>query len=955
MKNHNILFIFLGVLLGFVYFIHPAPLSASVVFEQNPTGDYSGTVLNTSHFVSFGCTAGVDCGLSGHTVYNIGVWIKKVGNPADIRLQVVSSFNDPIGSLSTSSNPLKANSISDTEYTLKWFYFPTGVVIGNQYDYNQFFQFQFVDSSGVYNPTDYYSVLYNLSNDYSALQQWCKTDYGCSSSAFFWKMDDSLKDLSITDPVFSDCCSNLLFLPGVMGSRLYEENGYVDCGGASTGSECLSDNELWVSKSDANHQKLYLDTSGKSINNIYTKDDTQNTGELDETGLVDDVYGSNIYQSFIRDLRDWKSVGLINDYAFVPYDWRLSLDDIVTNGATTTRGKLSYTGAQNIEESFLLKKLEELQKSSKTGKITLIGHSNGGLVIKALMQKLKDTNNPLYEKIDKIIFVAVPQVGTPEAVLSLLHGTDLGHGFIMDKERLRDLVENMPMIYNLIPSESYFSVIDPSVSADKILSFQNDPLFDKDRSLYGPFISDKSELRDYILGTDERVKPSFSDTVHSNIGNQTLYTKAQTLHQILDSWQAPTSTKVVQVAGWGEETFSGLDYVVKKNYKSQDTLSYKPHMTVDGDGTVVVPSALWMSTTNPGVERWWVDLSKFNKNNIFKEGHRNILEISNLRDFIKSKISNSSFVDPNNIVVNSNSTLLSSDTRLHYTLHSPLTLALVDSSGRYTGLDPVTGEVRQEIPNVTYRQIGDIQFLSIPSSEAFTLKMKGLSEGSFALDIEKQNGNLIEDNMSFQGVPSSTTTIVTMDILPNSLPKNSSLQIDQDGNGIVDKTLTATSSLDTILYDEESPELNVTFSTTTKDVIFSGVDNLDSNPTILTTSTSTTISDNQGNRTIIPFTKYRELPTRLKLSYNKIIRNGIIYNVQSTNILYDWQEKKGSLTDLDTKITVKGVERYVFNYRKSSNTTLVKGNKNNTKVSITKQGFVPVTIRTDKDDLIVSY
>ncbi|MDP4272612.1 MAG: hypothetical protein Q8909_21190, partial [Bacteroidota bacterium] len=176
----------------------------------------------------------------------------------------------------------------------------------------------------------------------------------------------------------SNCFSNVLFLPGVMGSRLYEESGSTE-------------KELWVSSNDSNQSDLVLDNSGRSVNSeIYTKDDTQNNGEVDETGIVSDVYGFNMYKSFINDLRKWKNDdNIIADYAFIPYDWRLSLNDIITNGFVSSGNNLSYNKSQDFSESFILKKLEELQKSSRTGKVTIIAHSNGGLVAKALIQKLK--------------------------------------------------------------------------------------------------------------------------------------------------------------------------------------------------------------------------------------------------------------------------------------------------------------------------------------------------------------------------------------------------------------------------------------------------------------------------------------------------------------------------------------------------------------------------------------
>ncbi|MCC7160661.1 alpha/beta hydrolase, partial [Candidatus Nomurabacteria bacterium] len=442
-----------------------------------------------------------------------------------------------------------------------------------------------------------------------------------------------------------DCFSNVLFFPGLMGSKLYEKG--LDCGGDLTGSEC-GDKGLWLSTNDFLQEKLSLNEEGKSIqDDIFTKNDTQKLdGDDMETGIIDEMFGLNTYKSFLSDLKDWKQEGAIKDYAFIPYDWRFSLENIITNGSVDADNNLSYDTTQNFSESFILKKLEALQKSSKSGKVTIIAHSNGGLVTKALVQKLKDTNNPIYDKIDKIIFVAVPQVGTPNAFINLLHGTDLGPGgFIMSNERSRQLAENMPTVYNLLPSFGYFTMAQIPFAPDKLITFENKHLFDPQISKYGLDISDETELKDYILGGDDRTKPTFEDTAHPNIGNSVLYNQAQSVHQILDNWQPSPDTKVIQVAGWGEETFAGFSYKSYLDFWGNEKISYKPKLIVDGDGTVVEPSALWMSTTLPNVERWWVNLDKYNKNNTPDRIHRDILEVSNLLSFIKSKITNSIFID----------------------------------------------------------------------------------------------------------------------------------------------------------------------------------------------------------------------------------------------------------------------------------------------------------------------
>lgn len=568
----------------------------------------------------------------------------------------------------------------------------------------------------------------------------------------------------------------VVFFPGVMGTRLYDDSSGIET-------------EAWASVLDSNHAKLGLDTAGKSLNDVYTKDDTQSIGDEAETGITDEIYNANIYNSFINDLRSWKVEGVIKDYAFIPYDWRLSLEDIVTSGATTTDGKLRYTNSQNFSQSYILKKLREL--GSKSGNITLIGHSNGGLVIKALMQKLEDANDPLYYKINKIIFVAVPQVGTPDAVANILHGTDLGwHGLIMSNQRSRQLSENFPMAYNLLPSSSYFSTVSSGFAIDKVVTFDTQKdAYSTQISKYGFFVSNPSELKDYVLGGDARVKPAYADTNNPNIGNSSLYSNAEAVHAVLDSWQPASTTKVIQVAGWGEETLSGITETICLD---KSVFGYhkciKPKFVVDGDGTVVTPSALWMSTSTPNVERWWVDLKEFaDQLSNIKRIHRDIMEVYNLRSFLKKTLLSQSFLDPENIIISSPSTLVSNKPRLHYTLHSPLTLGVMDSQGRYTGLDPVTKQVREEIPGVNYGIVGEAQFVSVPSDLVGQVKLSGYEDGVFALDVEKQQGNTVVESVSFQGLPSLTSTQVTLDI--SSVVASTTMNIDANGDGQTDLSL----------------------------------------------------------------------------------------------------------------------------------------------------------------------
>jgi hypothetical protein len=210
----------------------------------------------------------------------------------------------------------------------------------------------------------------------------------------------------------------------------------------------------------------------------------------------------------------------------------------------------------------------------------------------------------------------------------------------------------MPSVYNLLPSQAYFDTVNFSPATTSIVTFEDNINYITQLDEYGFIISNQNELENFVLGSDGRTKPSFSDTVNPNTGNSGLYSEANNVHSVFDMFEPASTTKVIQVAGWGIETISGIDYQLKRDSYTLPHKSYKPRYVIDGDGTVVVPSALWMSTSSPNVERWWVNLLRFNRNSIiFGIKHKDILEISNLSNFIKSKITNSTYVDANNIVV----------------------------------------------------------------------------------------------------------------------------------------------------------------------------------------------------------------------------------------------------------------------------------------------------------------
>lgn len=573
--------------------------------------------------------------------------------------------------------------------------------------------------------------------------------------------EDDCTTPAVPPPCVSQCNSNVLFLPGIESSRLYDtDNG---------------ETQLWEPEGDARSQNLALDGSGKSLRpDIYTRD------------VVDTGYGIyGMYDSFIQSMNALKSSGAISDWAAVPYDWRLSLDQILSSGAENG-GNISYTTA--TDSPYIIQELKQLAATSKTGKVTIVAHSNGGLVAKALTQKLGADAS---KYIDKIIFVAVPQVGTPEAIGALLDGYDqevtLGQSldFLPGVEKIsesemRSLGDNSPSAYNLLPSASYFSIVtDPAVT----FSTSTAP----DWALrYGPAITSEDMLADFLTDQTHRPVPLPDDVHEPAILNVNLLAQSQAVHAALDAWVPPEGVQLIQIAGWGvPTTLSGIEYG-----KGTDgtTITENPEFTVDGDKVVVAPSALWTSTT-AGATDYWVNLEAINNRDplakvipqfaaALGKDHGNILTIPQLDSFISDIVTNSlQPLTAYQYITTTKPSYDPSDKRLEYALHSPLTLDLYDDQGRHTGISTTTGMIEEEIPGTYYTEFGGVKYIFAEENSSQTINMTGYANGTFTLNInELQGDSAIVASTTFADVPTTPQTTATVQIA-NDLSSISNLAV----------------------------------------------------------------------------------------------------------------------------------------------------------------------------------
>lgn len=569
--------------------------------------------------------------------------------------------------------------------------------------------------------------------------------------------------------------SNVLFLPGIKGSRLYDSDtrcGVIGC-----------DNKLWDPASRIDIEDLYLTPEGKSSRpDIYTK----------EEDIIDAIPSKKIYASFIEDMDELQASTTFDGGNFkwksAAYDWRLSLEDIINNGVER-EGNIYYEEASSTP--YIEQTLRQLAQTSTTGKVTIIAHSNGGLVTKALLSKLGEVETAAL--VDKIIFVGVPQTGAPQALGGLLFGDREGLPLdilplIASPATARGLAENSPMAYHLIPSSQYLA--DTQDSNHSTIGFSGSTLFTKERSAYGPSVDTIAELDNFLLANEGgRTKPDAGDASAANVLNSKLISYANTIHDSLDSWIPPESVTLYQIAGWGDNTISGIDFYDEKKlfglnigYKRQ----YRPVFVEDGDGVVPVPSALEMNSAS-NVKRLWIDLTQAKKL-LQKYEHGNILETGSLRTLLFDIMSDTGNPTPE-FIYSFQPPTSNLKKKLIFQLHSPLTLGIYDENGNHTGLN-TDGSVDENIPGAEYGEFGNVKYLIVPAGQPYQLVMHGQSDGSFSLDIQEQTGNTITASATLADLPTTASTAARLSIT-NGIADASGLQVDSDGNGSTDITTSA--------------------------------------------------------------------------------------------------------------------------------------------------------------------
>jgi pimeloyl-ACP methyl ester carboxylesterase len=533
------------------------------------------------------------------------------------------------------------------------------------------------------------------------------------------------------------CCSSILFLPGLEGSYLYRPESLPLGLGTIT-------NTLWPPNRNDDARKLFLDANGSGT------DPTIYSG--DPIGKVYGIYG--VYDKFMTFLDGLAKNGTVNEWKSFAYDWRKPIAEVVAGPekkATTT--------------DYLVKDIENLASRSKTGKVTLIGHSNGGLVAKYLVKTLEDMGKA--NLIDSVISVAVPYLGTPQAIAAILHGDSqsIAYGLFLKESVAKQLGQNMASAYSLLPSKEYFS---------RILS---------------PTIAFAS------MTAPESYNDQYSFIAKN--ANQLLLNAADVWRSVIDPYVWPAAIAKWAIVGWNKITAKGVSY-------SQDN-EHSILETEKGDGTVIAPSAAYNAGTIESLDLEGV--SKAENRNI---KHGNILESSTTQAVIREIIGNGN-ESPDKVAmtipnVTRGEPAYSDNNSLVVSAHSPVELHVYDQKGNHTGLisppagveDDIVAAYEENIPGSTFLRMGEngSSYVYLPDDGSkYSVVAQGTGVGAFTLDIERKNEGAVLDHVEYANLPVIPLTVATttVEVAPfgsspvSSLASSSKpLQIDINGDGSSD-------------------------------------------------------------------------------------------------------------------------------------------------------------------------
>lgn len=512
------------------------------------------------------------------------------------------------------------------------------------------------------------------------------------------------------EPVFER--TPIVIVPGILGSYLYN----------------LAGEEVWpniplilVDPWDLHLNQLALSFTGVPQGN--------------EVMAPNDIFrkvssGSDFFQGLIDELANAGYVEGKDLFVF-PYDWRL----------------------ENAVNSDLLKtKIDDIKNYTSIEKVNIIAHSMGGLVVK------KYINDYGQNSVDKFIDIATPHLGSPKAFKILTYGDDLGIGFYifgLNIGTIKNISQNIPSIYQLLPSRKYFY----SADAD-----------------YNSYISDVYDIdRNGVQGN---LNFDQSIVLMKNTGrNEYLLSKNDELHSDIDSFDPSAyGIKAYNIVGCGMPTI-GKTYILNKEANGYEYgLKY-----ISGDGTVPLRSAEGLINA---VKTYYTTGAE----------HSLMPSFSGVKELVAAivdgKANGFEYLQYPNIKQNSAACALNG---WQVSFHSPIELHIYDENNNHLGPGE-NGAIEMGIQGASYDIIDGNKFAFLPKGHAYRIIGQATDGGTFNARIQDIQNSEIATTQYFNRIPLDSTSTNVAYVL-NDQTEKVEIMVDEDGDNEFENTVESSAVL----------------------------------------------------------------------------------------------------------------------------------------------------------------
>jgi len=364
--------------------------------------------------------------------------------------------------------------------------------------------------------------------------------------------------------------------------------------------------------------------------------------------------------------------------------------------------------------------------------------------------------------INKLVLLGSPQLGSPLAFKVLNYGDNLnftlGPFDVLNPNKAKDITQNMPGVYELLPSRRYIQT-------------------------NGSYVKDFRNGNNQSLSFDQTKQLMLNNA--SDTRNQSLLNVADVFHQNLDD-QPFNANNVYNIVGCLNPSTISEFQVYDNNVVDVKRTS--------GDGTVPATSALNLLSSN--------FRNYFALNNETGIDHNGLVSDYRTVELVSNIINNS--VDNVNLPQGiSTSTAdcftprtqgANNETTIEISTHSPVALHVYDSEGRHTGPMP-GGDIELGIQGSTYQQIGENSFILVPATTTpYRIVNDSLSSGTFTMKVKGYEGAALTESATYISVPlqsDQTTAELNFSGFQNPLD----LELDQNGDGTPESTIPPTAIL----------------------------------------------------------------------------------------------------------------------------------------------------------------